>query len=76
QDSMSVVIEQQGELFSLIIDSVGDVIDIERGNLEHVPATLNSAWRTVASSIYKLHDKLLVILDVRKLLEIAQGNQI
>ena len=70
--TMSVVIEENGELFSLIIDSVRDVLPITRGSLEPVPATLDSDWQSVASSIYKLEDELLVILDVQQLLEMAR----
>ncbi len=74
EESMSVVIEQGGELFSLIIDAVGDVLTLNPGSLEKVPATLSPAWRSVASSIHKLQDKLLVILDVKQLLEMAKLN--
>ena len=72
QESMSVVIEQGGELFSLIIDAVGDVLTLSPDSLEKVPATLSPAWRSVASNIHKLQDKLLVILDVKQLLEMAK----
>lgn len=68
KDSAGIVIEQGGELFSLIIDSVSDVIALDKDSLENVPATLDPAWRGVASGIYKLQDRLLVVLDVKKLL--------
>lgn len=71
---MSVVVEENGELFSLIIDSVRDVLSIDRACLESVPATLDPAWQSVASHIHKLEDRLLVILDVRQLLQMAKDN--
>lgn len=71
---MSVVVEENGELFSLIIDAVRDVLSIDRSQLEAVPATLDPAWQSVASNIHKLPDSLLVILDVQQLLRMARDN--
>ena len=67
--SMSVVVEHDGELYSLIIDKVGDVLTLEDENFEPTPATLDPAWRDVASGIYRLKGKLLVILDVPKFID-------
>ena len=60
----SVVVEQKGELFSLIIDEVGDVLSLSSDSFEPVPETLDATWRGVAAGIHKLHDRLLVVLDV------------
>ncbi len=70
---MSVVIERNNELFSLIIDTVGDVLSLAADSLEEVPPTLDAAWRAVASHIHKLEDRLLVILDTDRLLEAAKA---
>lgn len=69
---MSVVVEQNGELFSLIIDAVGDVLTLDEDNIEPIPPTLDAAWSAVAAGVYKLPDQLLVTLDVKKLLASAQ----
>lgn len=74
KSNMSVVVDQDGELFSLMIDSVGDVLDLTRDTYEDVPATLDTAWRSVSSGIHKLHDKILVVLDVEQLLRMASGK--
>ncbi len=65
---MSVVVENDHELYSLIIDNVGDVLSLYDEDYENTPATLDPAWRSVALGIYRLSGKLLVILDVPKLL--------
>ena len=72
--NMSVVVDQDGELFSLMIDSVGDVLQLSQDTFEDVPATLDSAWRSIASGIHKLQDKILVIIDVGRLLNMAGGK--
>lgn len=66
---MSVVVESQGELYSLMIDKVGDVLGVDNADFEKSPATLDPQWRSVCQGIYRLKGSLLVILDVPKLLE-------
>jgi purine-binding chemotaxis protein CheW len=65
---MSVVVEHDGELYSLIIDTVGDVLNLHDSEFEPTPPTLGPAWRDIASGIYRLEGELLIILDVPKLL--------
>jgi purine-binding chemotaxis protein CheW len=69
---MSVVVEYGHELYSLIIDRVGDVMALQGDQYENTPATLDSVWRDVSSGIYRLDGELLVILDVPKLLSSVQ----
>ena len=68
EKDMSVVVEYDGELFSLLIDTVGDVLSLPRGDFQPNPATLDPVWLAVSSGIYRLERKLLVVLDVPKLL--------
>lgn len=65
---MSVVVEHNDELFSLIIDSVGDVLSLENNQLEKNPGTLDPSWRDISNGIYQLESELLVLMDVAKLL--------
>lgn len=65
---MSVVVENDTELYSLIIDQVGDVLSLPDAQFENTPATLDPTWRSVALGVYRLDGELLVILDVPKLL--------
>jgi len=66
---MSVVVENQGELYSLMIDRVGDVMSLATRDYESNPATLDPLWKSVSQGIYRLKDTLLVVLDVPKLLD-------
>lgn len=66
---MSVVVEHDGELYSLMIDKVGDVLSLSDNHFEKTPSTLNSQWRDISMGIYRLDGKLLVVLDVPKLLD-------
>lgn len=66
---MSVVVEYSGELYSLMIDRVGDVLSLPARDFEKSPPTLDPQWRSVCSGIYRLKDSLLVVLDVPGLLD-------
>lgn len=65
---MSVVVEHDSELYSLIIDEVGDVMKLKSQDFENAPATLDPIWKNISLGIYKLEGKILVILDVPELL--------
>ena len=65
---MSVVVEHNGELYSLIIDKVGDVLSLKDEDFEDAPPTMDSLWRSISNGIFRMDNRLLVILDVSKLL--------
>jgi purine-binding chemotaxis protein CheW len=69
EKSMSVVVENAGELYSLMIDKIGDVMNLPYSDFEKSPATLDPQWRGICQGIYRLKEKLLVVLDVPRLLE-------
>ncbi len=68
---MFVVVEYRSELYSLMVDSVGDVMTIREDQIEKSPANLSSNWREVASGISRLQDDLLVVMDTASLLTIT-----
>jgi len=70
--AMSVVVEQGGELYSLLVDSVGEVLRLEESALERNPPTLDPQWRSVSAGIYRLEDCLLAVLDVARALELPR----
>lgn len=65
---MSVVVENDGELYSLLIDKIGDVLSLSYSDFEKNPSTLKEEWRGVCQGIYRLEGRLLVVLDVPRLL--------
>jgi purine-binding chemotaxis protein CheW len=66
--SMSVVVEHEGELYSLLVDSVGEVLSQSAKDYQRNPATLNPRLREFSDGIYRLKDSLLVVLNVAALL--------
>lgn len=67
---MSVVVEHQDESYSLLIDQVGEVLNVPRDAYEQCPATLDPRWRELSTGVYRLDGELMVVLDVAKLLDI------
>lgn len=66
---LSVVVEHKGELYSLVIDSVGDVLSIKDASIQDNPPTLDATWREISTGIYRMDGNLMLILDVSTLLE-------
>jgi purine-binding chemotaxis protein CheW len=67
--SMSVVVEHHGDLYSLQVDQVGEVMTLEAADHETNPSTMEPLWREVSHGIFRLKDRLLVVLDVDRLLD-------
>lgn len=64
---MNVVVEYEGEPYSLMVDSVGDVLALSDDDYEQNPITLDPAWREIADGLYRLEDGLLIVFDVSRL---------
>jgi purine-binding chemotaxis protein CheW len=65
--SMNVVTRINKEVVSFLVDSVGDVLEVEAESFEPVPSTVDAATRELMTGVYKLEGKrLLMVLDVTK----------
>ncbi|MCQ4161977.1 chemotaxis protein CheW [Roseomonas sp. GC11] len=65
---MSVVVEHEGELYSLLADAVREVLALPPEVREDAPATLGEAWREHACAVHRLEEGLLIELDTDRLL--------
>ncbi|WP_024286273.1 chemotaxis protein CheW [Cellulomonas sp. KRMCY2] len=63
-EPMMVVVQVDGEPVSLLVDEIGDVIDVDDSQFETPPDTLPAALRDVILGAYKLERGLLLALDV------------
>jgi purine-binding chemotaxis protein CheW len=68
---MSVVVEHRGEPYSLRIDEVSEVLCLPMERFEANLVTLDHRWRQTAVGIFRLADRLLVQLDVGRVLASA-----
>ena len=70
RQSMNVVVRHGAESFSLLVDEVGDVINVSGERLEPVPHTLDHHWKSVTRGVFRLDRRLFVILDVAAVLKL------
>lgn len=68
QKRMSVVAEQGGELYALLVDQVSEVMSLDAATFERNPPTLEKNWADFSTGIFRLDGRLLVVLDVSRLL--------
>lgn len=69
---MNVVVDFHGEPYALVFDGVGEVLSLPAESFERTPPTLNPLWRDVSGGIYRLDGRLLVVLEVERLLAFAR----
>lgn len=68
QPVMSVVLRRVDVLVSLLVDQVGEVIELTEATFEPPPDTLRGLARELVRGVHKLPGQLLLLLDVDKVL--------
>jgi purine-binding chemotaxis protein CheW len=63
-EPMMVVVQVDGEPVSLLVDEIGDVVEVGPERFEVPPDTLDVGLRRLITGAYKLDSSLLLILDV------------
>lgn len=61
---MCVTVEQGQELYSLMVDRVGNVLNLPVKSVEPNPSTLDARWRGISAGVVRLEGELLIVLDV------------
>jgi len=72
QDVMAIGVESRGESYGLLIDRVGEVVELEGVAREPNPVNLDQRLAQMSSGIYRLDDQLLVVVDVDRVLDIGR----
>jgi len=66
--SIAVVCEEAGGGYALLVDQALEVLTLDMSELETPPPTLGAAWIEFASGIFRLPERLMVVLDIGRLL--------
>jgi purine-binding chemotaxis protein CheW len=64
--AMNVVVRSEDGSVSLLVDEIGDVVEVEEDSFEPPPETLRGSVRTIILGVHKLNDRLLHVLDIEK----------
>ena len=68
---MNVVVRTDDAAVSLLVDSIGDVLEVSQDDFEPPPDTIQGVTRDLVCGVYKLEGKLLLILDTNKSVNIT-----
>ncbi|MFN3242707.1 MAG: chemotaxis protein CheW [Planctomycetota bacterium] len=68
-EAMNVVVRVDGGITSLLVDEIGDVLEIDADQIEEPPPTLAGPTRDLVRGIHQLADDLLLLLDVEQVLD-------
>lgn len=63
---MNVVVRSNDGSVSLLVDEIGDVVEVDEDTFEPPPETLRGSVRDMILGVHKLNDRLLHVLDIEK----------
>ncbi|MGA8272711.1 MAG: chemotaxis protein CheW [Candidatus Sulfotelmatobacter sp.] len=69
--AMNVVVRSDDGAVSLLVDEIGDVVEVEEASFERPPETLRGAVREMITGVHKLNDRLMLVLDTQKACEMT-----
>jgi purine-binding chemotaxis protein CheW len=68
---MNVVVRAGEGVLSLLVDEIGDVVNVEPGSFERPPETVSGIACELISGVYKLKDRLLLVMDTEKTVNLS-----
>ena len=68
---MNVVVRTPDGALSLLVDEIGDVLEVQEESFERPPETLQGVARDLVLGVHKLSNGLLLILDTEKAVNVA-----
>lgn len=76
QAPMNMVVRTEDGAVSLLVDEIGDVLDVDSATFERPPANLDPAARELIHGVYKLKDRLLLVLDAERAVDLTAGRAV
>jgi len=70
QRPMNVVVRTDDGVVSLLVDEIGDVVEVDQESFEPPPETLRGVARELVLGVYKLKDRLLLLLDTERVVNL------
>jgi purine-binding chemotaxis protein CheW len=69
--SMAVGIDENGESYGLLVDSVGEVLTLADNALERNPINLDTRMAGISTGVHRLEGQLLIALDIDRVLDVG-----
>jgi len=74
QESMNVIVHTEDGAVSLLVDDIGDVLEVQESDHEEPPETLDPTARSLILGVYKLPERLLLVLDLQQALTLEPSG--
>lgn len=65
--NMNVVVHSSQGLLSLVVDHIGEVVEVYDQQFENLPQTLTGKIKDCLQGVYKLKERLILLLDIDKI---------
>ena len=73
QMPMNVVVRTNEGVVSLLVDEIADVLEVSEDHFERPPDTIDELTKELVHGVYKLENKLLLILETEK--TVSMGSE-
>jgi purine-binding chemotaxis protein CheW len=73
---VNVVVHTDDGAVSLLVDEIGDVLEVSEKSFERPPETLKGMAREMIRGAYKLKDCLLLILDTEQIVNLTSTGRL
>jgi purine-binding chemotaxis protein CheW len=69
-DPMNVVVRSDDGAVSLLVDEIGDVVEVQEASFEPAPENLSGRARELIEGVFKLDGQLLLVLDAQRTIDL------
>jgi len=73
---MNVVVRTDDGAVSFLVDEIGDVLEVEEESFEPPPETLQGPSRNLVRGVYRLQERLMLVLDAEQAVAAPDGRGI
>jgi purine-binding chemotaxis protein CheW len=74
--AMNVVVRTDDGPVSLLVDEIGDVVEVGEESFERPPETLHALVRSMITGVYKLDDVLMHVLDAARICQFGEETDL
>jgi purine-binding chemotaxis protein CheW len=68
---MNMAVRTEDGAVSLLVDEIGDVLEVDASTWERPPENLDRGAREIIRGVYKMKDRLLLALDTERTVEVT-----
>lgn len=72
---MNVIVRTDDGAVSLLVDEIGDVVEVDESTFELPPGTLRGQVRSIILGVHKLKNQLLHVVDIEKACQMSDAKQ-